>query len=47
MLHKNYYRKGLVEKKISGRESQRDWHQDELTGQSQSNFYFALDSVHK
>jgi hypothetical protein len=30
MLHKDYYRKGSVEKKISGRESQGAWGQDEL-----------------
>jgi hypothetical protein len=29
MLHKDYYRKGSVEK-ISGRESQGAWRQDEL-----------------
>jgi hypothetical protein len=34
MLHKDYDCKGSVEKKkeISGRESQRSWHQDELIG---------------
>jgi hypothetical protein len=31
MLHKANYRKGSVEK-ISGRESQGGWHQEELTG---------------
>jgi hypothetical protein len=31
MLYKDYYRKGSVEK-ISGRESQGAWRQDELTG---------------
>jgi hypothetical protein len=31
MLHKDYYRKGSVEK-ISGRESQGAWRQDELIG---------------
>jgi hypothetical protein len=30
MLHKDYYRKSLVEKKISGRESQGAWRQAEL-----------------
>jgi hypothetical protein len=32
MLHKDYYRKGSVEKKISGREPQGAWRQDELIG---------------
>jgi hypothetical protein len=32
MLHKEYDRKGLVGKKISGRESQGAWRQDELIG---------------
>jgi hypothetical protein len=32
MLHKDYDRKGSVEKKISGRESQGAWRQDELIG---------------
>jgi hypothetical protein len=33
MLHKDYYRKGSVEKKIiSGRESQGAWRQDDLFG---------------
>jgi hypothetical protein len=33
MLHKAYDRKGSVKKKkISGRESQRAWRQDELIG---------------
>jgi hypothetical protein len=31
MLHKDYYRKGSVEKK-SGRKSQEAWRQDELIG---------------
>jgi hypothetical protein len=31
-LHKDYYRKGAVEKKISGRESQGASRQDELIG---------------
>jgi hypothetical protein len=31
MLHKDYYRKGSVEKKIPGRESQGAWRQGELT----------------
>jgi hypothetical protein len=31
MLHKDYGRKGSV-KKISRRESEGAWHQDELTG---------------
>jgi hypothetical protein len=31
MLHKEYERKGIVEK-ISGREPQGAWHQDELIG---------------
>jgi hypothetical protein len=30
MLHKDYDRKGSVEEKISGRESQGAWSQDEL-----------------
>jgi hypothetical protein len=30
MLHKDYYRKGSVDKTISGRESQVAWRQDEL-----------------
>jgi hypothetical protein len=30
MLHKDYDRKGSVEKKISGRQSQGAWRQDEL-----------------
>jgi hypothetical protein len=32
ILHKYYYRKSSVEKKISGRESQGAWRQDELIG---------------
>jgi hypothetical protein len=33
MLHKDYYLKGSIEKKkISGRESQGAWRQDELIG---------------
>jgi hypothetical protein len=32
MLHKDYYRKGSVEKEIFGRESQGAWLQDELIG---------------
>jgi hypothetical protein len=32
MLRKEYYRKGSVEKKISGCESQGAWRQDELMG---------------
>jgi hypothetical protein len=32
MLHKDYYRKGSVEERISGRESQGTWRQDELIG---------------
>jgi hypothetical protein len=32
MLHKDYDRKALVEKKISGRECQGAWSQDELIG---------------
>jgi hypothetical protein len=32
MLHKDYDRKGLVEKKISGREPQGAWRQDEFSG---------------
>jgi hypothetical protein len=32
MLHKNYDHKGSVAKKISDREPQGDWSQDELTG---------------
>jgi hypothetical protein len=33
VIHKDYYRKGSVEKKkISGRESQGAWRQDELIG---------------
>jgi hypothetical protein len=32
MLHKDYYRKGSVEKRLSGRESQGVWRQDELIG---------------
>jgi hypothetical protein len=32
MLYKKYYRKGSDEKKISGRESQGAWRQDELIG---------------
>jgi hypothetical protein len=32
MLHKEYYRKGLVVKKSSGRQSQGAWRQDELIG---------------
>jgi hypothetical protein len=32
MLHKDYDSKGSVEKKVSGRESQGVWHQDELIG---------------
>jgi hypothetical protein len=30
ILHKNYYRKGSVEKGISGRESQGAWRPDEM-----------------
>jgi hypothetical protein len=32
MLHKDYDRKGSIEKKKFGRESQRGWRQDELIG---------------
>jgi hypothetical protein len=32
MLHKDYYRKGSVEKKNSSRESQGAWRQDEVIG---------------
>jgi hypothetical protein len=32
MLHKDYDRKGSVEKEISGRESYGAWHHDELIG---------------
>jgi hypothetical protein len=32
MLHKDYYRKGSAEKKISGREAQGAWYQVELIG---------------
>jgi hypothetical protein len=32
MLHKDYDRKGSVEKRISGREPQGVWRQDELIG---------------
>jgi hypothetical protein len=32
MLHKVYYHKGSVEKKISGRWSEGAWPQDELIG---------------
>jgi hypothetical protein len=32
MLHKDYYRRSSTEKKISGRESQGAWRQDELIG---------------
>jgi hypothetical protein len=32
MLHNDYDRKGSVEKKISGRESQGAWREDELIG---------------
>jgi hypothetical protein len=32
MLHKDYDREGSVAKKISGRESQGAWRQDELIG---------------
>jgi hypothetical protein len=32
MLHKGYYRKGYVERNISGREFQGVWQQDELIG---------------
>jgi hypothetical protein len=32
MLHKHYYLKGSVKKKISGRGSQGAWRQDELIG---------------
>jgi hypothetical protein len=32
VLHKDYDRKGSVEKKIYGREPQEAWHQDELIG---------------
>jgi hypothetical protein len=31
MLHKDYYREGLL-KRISGRESKGAWRQDELIG---------------
>jgi hypothetical protein len=31
-LHKDYYNKGLGEKKFSGREPQGVWRQDELIG---------------
>jgi hypothetical protein len=36
MLHKDYDRKGSVGKKISGRESQWAWRQDELIDGKQS-----------
>jgi hypothetical protein len=32
MLHKDYDRKGSVEKKVAGRESQGAWFQGELIG---------------
>jgi hypothetical protein len=32
MFHKDYDRKGSVEKEISGREPQGAWRQDELIG---------------
>jgi hypothetical protein len=32
MLHKDYDHKGSIEKKMSGREFQGDWRQDELIG---------------
>jgi hypothetical protein len=32
MLHKDYYRKGSAEKKITGRESQGGCRQDEMIG---------------
>jgi hypothetical protein len=32
MLHKDYDRKGSVEKRISGHEPQGAWRQDELIG---------------
>jgi hypothetical protein len=32
MLHKDYYGKGSVGEKISGRESQGAWRQDKLIG---------------
>jgi hypothetical protein len=32
MLHKDYYRKGSVGEKISGRGSQGAWRQDKLIG---------------
>jgi hypothetical protein len=35
MLRKNYDRKGPVEKKESGRDHQRAWHQGELIGGKQ------------
>jgi hypothetical protein len=36
MLRKDYGHKGSVEKKISGRESQAAWRQDELIGSKQT-----------
>jgi hypothetical protein len=32
MLHKDYYRKSSVERKISGRGSQGAWREDEVIG---------------
>jgi hypothetical protein len=32
MLHRDYYRKGYVGKKIAGQESQGAWSQDEVIG---------------
>jgi hypothetical protein len=32
MLHKDNDRKGFIEKKTSGSESEGDWHQEELVG---------------
>jgi hypothetical protein len=32
MLHKDYGRKGSVEKKMAGRDSQGAWRQDEVIG---------------
>jgi hypothetical protein len=36
MGHKNYDHKSLVEKQISGRDSQGAWHQDVLIGRKLS-----------
>jgi hypothetical protein len=32
MLHKDHDRKGSIEKKVAGRESQEVWRQDEMIG---------------